>query len=204
MKYSVIYADPPWRFSTYSAKGKGRSAEAHYTCMSLDDIKAYPLQEYAADNCVLFLWVTDPMLAHGLDVIKSWGFVYKTVAFYWCKTRKYAVEPWSYSDFPIGTGYYTRANPEQCLLATRGYPQRRFADVRKLIVSPRREHSRKPDEVYQRIERLCPGPYLELFARNQSEGWHATGSEVLSGIQARRWHSDAREFYEGEQDTNNG
>jgi len=196
MKYQVIYADPPWSFAVYSNKGKGRSAESHYDTMTLDDIKQYPVQQYADNHCVLFLWVTDPMLIHGLEVIKSWGFVYKTVGFYWCKTKKDVIAPWRENDFPIGTGYYTRANPEQCLLATKGYPQRRFADVRKLIVAPRREHSRKPDEIYGRIERLCAGPYLELFARNRHPGWDAIGSEVESGVQQRRWHSDAREFYQ--------
>lgn len=195
-KYGVILADPPWSFAVYSNKGKGRSANAHYETMTLDDIKNYPIQEYAADHCVLFMWVTDPMLEHGLEVIKSWGFTYKTIGFVWCKTKKNAIAPWYTNDFVIGTGYYTRANPEQCLLATKGYPRRRFADVRKLIVAPRREHSRKPDEVYGRIERLCSGPYLELFARNQQQGWDAIGAEVESGIQGRRWHSDAREFYQ--------
>ena len=195
MKYGVIYCDPPWRFATYSKKGKGRSADAHYETMTLDDIKSYPVQEYAADHCVLFLWTTDPMLRYAMDVISAWGFVYKTIGFVWCKTGKYAKQPWSESDFVIGTGYYTRANPEICLLATFGYPQRRFADVRKLIIAPRREHSRKPDEIYSRIERLCSGPYLELFARNQHPGWDALGFERDTGVQPRRWHADAREFY---------
>jgi N6-adenosine-specific RNA methylase IME4 len=200
MKYGVIYADCPWSFAVYSNKGKGRSADAHYKTMTLDDIKSYPVQEYAADHSVLLLWVTDPMLSYGMEVIKAWGFAYKTVAFYWCKTKNNAIAPWQSSDFPIGTGYWSRANPEQCLLATRGYPRRRFADVRKLIITPRREHSRKPDEIYERIERLCSGPYLELFARNRHPGWDAIGDEVEKGIQGRRWHSDAREFYEPEAD----
>ena len=199
MKYGTIYADPPWRFSTYSKKGLGRSAEAHYQCMSLDDIHKYPVQDYCADHCVLFLWVTDPMLPNAFSVISSWGFNYKTVGFYWAKTKQKAVEPYNLSDFPIGTGYWSRANPELCLLATRGYPKRRFADVRKLVVEPRREHSRKPDAIYKRIERLCPGPYLELFARVHQPGWDAVGLDLSNGIQPRRWHSDAREFYDDDQ-----
>jgi N6-adenosine-specific RNA methylase IME4 len=190
-KYQVIYADPPWSFSTYSAKGKGRSAEAYYDCMTLADIKALPVAEWAADDCVLLMWVTDPCLKQGLDVIDAWGFTYKTVGFYWAKcgidklTGLHDADIW-----PIGTGYWTRANPEQCLLATRGKPKRLNADVRKLIVSPRREHSRKPGEAYKRIERLCAGPYLELFARARRPGWDSLGAEVDTGPAERRWQSN--------------
>jgi N6-adenosine-specific RNA methylase IME4 len=98
-------------------------------------------------------------------VINAWGFTYKTVGFYWAKLNKRVTgPPYADSDFFTGLGFWTRAGPELCLLATRGHPHRRHADVRKLIVSPRREHSRKPDEAYGRIERLCAGPYLEIFA----------------------------------------
>ena len=82
------------------------------------------------------------------------------------------------NDFFVGLGYWTRANVEQCLLATRGSPKRLAKDVRRLIVSPRQEHSRKPDEIYDRIERLAEGPYLELFARNTRPGWNSWGNEV--------------------------
>ena len=88
--YRVIYADPPWTFSTYSRKGKGRSAEAHYDCMTLSDIKALPVAEWASDDCVLLLWATDPLLEKAFDVIRAWGFTYKTVGFYWVKLNKYA------------------------------------------------------------------------------------------------------------------
>ena len=83
--YGVIYADPPWTFQTHSDKGKGRSAEAHYDCMSLADIKALPVADMAAQDCVLLLWVTDPHLRNAFDVIEAWGFAYKTVGFYWAK-----------------------------------------------------------------------------------------------------------------------
>jgi N6-adenosine-specific RNA methylase IME4 len=167
--FGVIYADPPWTFATYSRKGKGRSAEAHYDCMTLDDIRALPVAEWAADDCVLFLWTTDPLLEKAFEVIRSWGFIYKTVGFYWVKLNKYASKPvHDQQRFFTGLGFWTRANPELCLLATRGHPRRRSARVPKLIVSPRREHSRKPDETYQRIEALCEGPYLEIFARDPS------------------------------------
>jgi N6-adenosine-specific RNA methylase IME4 len=182
--YGVILADPPWTFATYSTKGKGRSTEAHYDCMSLAEIKALPVGDWAAPDCALFLWATDPSLPQALEVMAAWGFVYKTVAFTWAKTTKDG------AGFPIGCGYWTRANPEQCLLATRGRPQRLSRAVPQLVLAPRREHSRKPDEVYERIEALVAGPYLELFAREQRTGWDSWGDEVETGAAERRWASN--------------
>lgn len=193
MRYGAIMADCPWRFLTRSAKGRDRcpdaltrenAAERHYKTMTLDDIKALPVRDWAADDCALFLWAIDPMLPHALDVGAAWGFAYKTVAFYWVKERRTTSprhklhEDPEHKRFPIGTGYWTRANPEQCLLFTRGNPKRLHMDVRKLIISPRREHSRKPDEVYGRIERLVGGPRLEMFARQEREGWDSHGNET--------------------------
>jgi N6-adenosine-specific RNA methylase IME4 len=191
VKYQAILADPPWQFATYSKLGKGRAAEAWYSTLSLEEIKAFPVEEMAADHCMLFLWVTDPLLETAFSVIKAWEFTYKTVGFYWVKTPK------GNGGFPIGTGYYTRSNPEVVLLATRGYPRRRWADVPKLVMSPRREHSRKPDEVYKRIERLCSGPYLELFSRNEQPGWDTLGDEkglFDTGPPKRRWRSDGSDI----------
>ena len=159
--------------------------------MSLADIKALPVTEWAADDCVLLLWTTDPLLEKALEIIRAWGFTYKTVGFYWAKLNKLAASDAEPSFF-TGLGFWTRANPELCLLATRGKPRRRRADVRKLIVSPRREHSRKPDEAYDRIEALCDGPYLELFARFSRPGWDCwTDDPKLPGISRRRWRSDS-------------
>jgi N6-adenosine-specific RNA methylase IME4 len=189
--YKVIYADPPWTFATYSRKGKGRSAEAHYDCMSFVDIMTLPVIQWAADDCVLLLWTTDPLLEKAFEVIRAWGFTYKTVGFYWAKLNKPTASG-NDPGFFTGLGFWTRANPELCLLATRGKPRRKRADVRKLIVSPRREHSRKPDEAYDRIEALCEGPYLELFARFSRPGWDIwTDDQTLPGISRRRWRSDS-------------
>jgi N6-adenosine-specific RNA methylase IME4 len=179
MTYGLILADPPWSFKTYSEKGKGRSAEAHYDCLSLPEIKALPVKDLSAGDSVLLLWTTDPFLRLSFEVIDSWGFTFKTVGFYWVKT------PCEW----FGTGYWTRANPEQCLLATRGSPRRLHSDIPKLILAPRREHSRKPD-IYGRVERLCSGPYLELFARQRWPGWDVIGDEVDSGPGIRRWSSN--------------
>ena len=177
-KFSIIYADPPWTFRTWSQEGKGRSAENHYECMNLGDIQRLPVQDLAEEHCALFLWATDPMLPEALDLIDKWGFTYKTVAFVWAKLNKTAAAPFTERDFFTGMGYWTRANPEMCLLATKGKPQRMSASVRRLVVSPRREHSCKPDEVADRIVQLMGDlPRIELFARTVREGWCHWGNE---------------------------
>ena len=177
-RYSVIYADPPWTFRTWSSKGKGRSAERHYPCMSKAEIQRLPVQDMAAEDCVLFLWVTFPCLQEGLELIKAWGFKYKTVAFTWVKRCKRS------DNFFAGIGYWTRANAEICLLATKGHPKRQDRNVKQLCVSKLREHSRKPDEVRERIVRLMGDvPRIELFAREKADGWDAWGNEIDSDIQ---------------------
>jgi N6-adenosine-specific RNA methylase IME4 len=176
--YKTILADPPWAFQTYSERGKVRSAEQHYPCMTIDDIMPLPVASWAADDAVLLLWVTKPMLMKAHDVIRAWGFTYKTVGFTWVKLKKTHSGLVEDDSFFMGMGFWTRANPEQCLLATRGHPQRKSMGVGELIISPRREHSRKPDEAYERIEALCDGPYLEMFARHRRERWDAWGDEI--------------------------
>lgn len=171
-KYKTILADPPWTFLTRSDKGKDRSAEQHYSCMSFDDILKLPVGEIADKDCMLFLWTTDPMLEKSFEVIKAWGFEYKTVGFVWVKRCRKS-EEWF-----MGMGYYTRANPEYCLLATKGHPKRNSRSVRKLIDSPLREHSRKPDDVYKRITTLTDGPFIELFSRTDTKGWDNWGNET--------------------------
>lgn len=173
-KFGAVLADPPWQFITYSKKGRGRSADNHYDVMTWPEIGALPVIDIAADDCVLFLWTTDPMLARAMELIGVWGFTYKTVGFTWVKRNRVA------PGWFTGMGYWTRANPEMCLLATRGNPKRRptGTNVPQLIEAPRREHSRKPDDIYPRIERLVTGPYLELFARTNRLGWTSWGDEV--------------------------
>jgi len=169
--YGAIYADPPWDYRTWGEKGTGRGAVAHYPVPPFETLAAMDVAQYAAKNCALFLWATDPLLPQAFKLIEAWGFTYKTIAFYWVKTNQNGT-------FFTGLGHWTRANPEQCLLATRGHPKRLARNVHKLIVSPRREHSRKPDEAYGLIERLVPGPYLELFARQSRTGWDSKGDEA--------------------------
>ena len=170
--FRIIYADCPWDFKNWSHKGAGRGASRHYRCVPTPELCRMPVEALAAPDSALFLWASDPLLEDALGVMFAWGFEYKTVAFTWVKRRESGAEH-------IGTGYYTRANPETCLLGTRGSPGRPLhGDVRQLLEAPVREHSRKPDEVYGRIERLYCGPYIELFARTERPGWQSWGNEV--------------------------
>jgi len=171
-KYSVIYADPPWSFKTYSDKGKDRSPENHYSTMNFKDICNLPVNNIANDNSVLLMWITDPLLDKAFKVIDAWGFKYKTVGFTRAKTNRKKL------GFFTGLGYWTRGNPEMCLLATKGKPKRISKSVPQLVVEQRREHSRKPDIMYNHIENLLDGPYIELFARTKRKGWDCWGNQT--------------------------
>lgn len=175
--YGVIVADPPWRFRTWSETNQKRSASRYYDLMTTDEILALPVADLAADDCVLFLWATNPMLPQALAVLDAWGFRYKTIGFTWAKTTTRTDWSWA-PKWHIGLGYWTRANTEICLLGTRGDPKRVSKAVRQLLVAPRREHSRKPEEFYACVEALVPGPYLDLFARQARPGWAAWGNET--------------------------
>ena len=172
--FGCILADPAWRFRTWSETNQAKSASRHYDLMEIEEMAAIPVSDVAARDCVLLMWVINPMLPHALRLIDAWGFKQKTVAFTWAK-RTPRDTAWH-----IGLGYWTRQNTEQCLLATRGKPKRlpSATNVPQLLVAPRREHSRKPDEQYERIERLVGGPYLELFARQSRPGWSSWGNET--------------------------
>lgn len=184
MKADVILADPAWKWKARSAKGYGKSAERHYPTMETADIAALPVADVAAKNCALFMWATFPRLPDALAVGAAWGFTYKTGAFVWVKQNRRAKPSFLPVSDPIhwfmSTGYYTRSNAELCLLFTRGRVKRLRANVRQLIISPVREHSRKPDEQYERIEALlgCDGSRLELFARQSAPGWMALGNQM--------------------------
>lgn len=174
----VIYADPPWHFDVW-AEGSARNAASKYKTMTAADIAELPVCDLAAPDCALFMWMVWPRLKEALTVIDGWGFTYKTCGFSWIKANAAQVEMFRDDVDPfVGMGYWTRANSEACLLATRGKPKRLNMDVRQGIISPRREHSRKPDCVYERIERLVAGPYVELFARTTRPGWKSWGNQV--------------------------
>ena len=172
-KYNIIYADPAWHFKTYSNKGEKRSAIQHYNCLNIDDIYNIPVATISDTNCILFIWIIDSMLLEALETIKRWGFKYKTVAFTWVKQNKKS------DGYFTGMGYWTRCNPEQCLLATRGNPKRLSKAVKQLIISKRQEHSKKPDDIRNRIVKLCGDlPRIELFARQKVKGWDYWGDQV--------------------------
>ncbi len=176
-KYKVIYADPPWAYKVWSKKGAGRSAESHYPTMNIASIKALPVGELADKDCALFLWITFPMLREAWGVMDAWGFTFKTVAFVWIKQCRKS------DGLFTGMGYWTRANAEICLLATRGRPKRAARDVKQVILSHVERHSQKPEEARRRIEALMGDvPRIELFARASSPGWDVWGNEVASDI----------------------
>lgn len=172
-RYGCVLADPPWSFKTWSGKTgtPHRTANDHYVTHHIDSIGTLPVRDVCAPDCAMFMWTVDSHIDQGIELAKAWGFNFKTVAFVWCKTT-------AKGNPRIGMGYWTRKGAEVCLMFTRGTPKRRDRGVRQVIIAPRREHSRKPDEQYERIERLVAGPYLELFARATRPGWDAFGNEV--------------------------
>lgn len=165
-KYGIIYADPPWTYKTYSGKGnEKRSAENHYPCMKKEDIQALPVEKLAEKDCILFLWVTWPCIEEGLELIRAWGFKYKTCAFNWVKRCRKS-DKWHW-----GLGFWTRANSEVCLLATKGHPKRVSKRVHQVVDARIREHSRKPDEVRERIVELGGGdPPHRAFCQRTYRG----------------------------------
>lgn len=189
--FGAILADPPWTFQAWYAGGWRKREDgtryhsaasplaARYDTMDVADIVAMPVADLAANDCVLFLWGCWPMLPQALQVIDGWGFKYKSCAFVWTKGNAKQIDMFRDDMTPdMLLGYWTRANTEFCLLGTRGKPKRNATDVRQAIVQPRREHSRKPDEIHERIERLVSGPYVELFARQQRPGWTVWGNQT--------------------------
>lgn len=175
MSYRVILADPPWPYTFSNTRNDKTSDD--YPRMNMDDIAQ--IQVPAANNCALFLWVNWPTLPGALSVMSAWGFEYTTIAWVWTKLNKNSMGMF------YGMGNYTRSNSEPCLLGIRGHMPPQARDVQALIMSPIRQHSRKPDEQYTKIERLYPdGPYLEMFARRKwSERWHVFGNEVQSDVE---------------------
>ena len=146
--------------------------------MSLDDIKALPVGELADKDCALFMWITFPLLREAWDVIESWGFTYKSVAFVWVKQNKKTPSLF------WGMGYWTRANAELCIIATKGSPKRQSKSVHQVIISPIEQHSKKPDITRDRIVELMGDvPRIELFARQKTEGWDVWGNEAPDSVE---------------------
>lgn len=175
-KYNIIYADPPWQYKDKALAGN-RGACCKYDVMTIEDIKALPINNIADNDCILFIWVTFPLLQAGLDTIKAWGFVYKTIGFNWVKKNKKS-DSWFW-----GMGNWTRSNPELCLIGIKGKPKRLSAKVHSIIDTPIEEHSKKPDIARDKIIELVGDlPRIELFARQKANGWDVFGNEVESDI----------------------
>lgn len=174
MTYQILYADPPWDYAGRTQQNgvkAVKSAKDHYNTMSLEDLKKLRVEEKCADDALLFLWTSSPHLPQAIELMTAWGFDYKTIAFIWDKQK-------------TNPGYYTLSRCEICLVGKRGrFPTPRGSRKEHQFLSEMRgRHSKKPDEIRKRIERMFPTQKkLELFARETTEGWDVFGNEV-SGI----------------------
>ena len=186
-KYNIIYADPPWKYNSranHKTKFRG-GAEGHYKLMSMEEIKALPIKELADENCVLFLWVTFPYLKEQIKLFDYWGFDYKTLGFSWIKLNKKNKKPF------FGVGFYAKSNCEVCLMGIKGKMKPISNKVSSCVISERREHSRKPDEVREKIVELFGDiPRIELFARRKVDGWDTWGDEVKCDIDLLKYGDD--------------
>jgi len=170
--YRLIMIDPPWHFKLHSdATGAEKSPQAHYDCMSMDEIKALPVADLAAPDCLLWLWSTAPMLDQQIGVLAAWGFEFCTSGV-WVKTTVNG-------HLAFGTGYVLRGAHEPFVIAKRGAPQVVSRAVRSVVMGPSRENSRKPDEAYDAARQLIPqGLACDVFSRERRPGWHVWGKEV--------------------------
>ena len=176
-RYSTIYADPPWRFQNRTGKVAPENKKLNrYETMPLEDIMALPVEQVAAAKSHLYLWVPNALLPDGLAVMKAWGFEYKGNII-WEKVRKDG------GPDGRGVGFYFRNVTEILLFGVRGDNFRTLAPARSqvnLSRTQKREHSRKPDEIIPIIESCSPGPFLELFARGDREGWDMWGNQATA------------------------
>lgn len=174
-KYQIIYADPPWK-ATESGSGIRGTSDLHKRyngVMTIEEICAMPIKNIADDNCILFLWVTFPRLIEGIKTIESWGFKYKSLGFNWIKKNKKS------DSLFWGMGYYTRQNPEICLIGVKGKIPKQSGGVHCVIESPIEEHSKKPSVVRDKIIEIAGDlPRIELFARQEADGWDCWGNEI--------------------------
>jgi N6-adenosine-specific RNA methylase IME4 len=184
--FRMIAADVPWRYKVRSAKGLGRSAEKHYETMHLHRIARLPVEAYAAKDAHLLFWVTGPFLAIGahVPIMRSWGFEPTAIWGVWIKpTKAHFDQGHMFFDgnmdrvWKMGMGHTSRQNAEFVVIGRKGNPKRLSKAVRQIITAPLREHSRKPDEFFINAEAYGEGPRLELFGREQREGWTVRGNQ---------------------------
>lgn len=176
--YRTLYVDPPWEYRA------GGNRKPPYPTMKAHEIISLPVRALAADDCALFCWTSGPFLDLTMGCLAAWGFKFKTYPFVWIKTwpretGRLFVDWQEQLDHNTakGTGHWTQANAELVLLGTRGKPERLATDVPQVIIHPRMEHSRKPEQVADHIERLTAGPRAELFARRSRVGWDTSGNQ---------------------------
>jgi N6-adenosine-specific RNA methylase IME4 len=178
--YGVILADPPWRFESWDGKDAAKGPGGHYGLMGLDDIKALPVAELAADDCVCVMWAVQAMVPAAFDLMEAWGFTPKTTGA-WLKLTKNSPpeDAEEAMRLAFGTGYIFRSAAEFYVYGTRGKPKQAVKNVRNAIVAPVREHSRKPDQMHADLERMFPGvAKVELFARQRRPGWDCWGNQT--------------------------
>jgi N6-adenosine-specific RNA methylase IME4 len=161
--FRVIVADPPWQYDKREEDTTHRGA-LPYPSMSIEEIKALPVGDMVHEDCILWLWTINAHMPHAFGILEAWGFTHKTILT-WVKDR-------------MGLGDWLRGQTEHCLLAVRGKPTVPLTNQTTVIRGPLREHSRKPDEFYSLVESLCPGSKVELFSRQQRDGWHAHGNQT--------------------------
>jgi N6-adenosine-specific RNA methylase IME4 len=179
--FPCVLADVPSRFKSNSELKPGRNALRHYACHSMATIATLPVASVVSPDALLWFWTTGPLLAIGahLEVMRAWGFEPTAMGFVWIKLNPNAATLFfSERDLFFGPGLTTRKNAEYVILGRRGRPERLAKDVFEIIISPRREHSRKPDETYRRIEKYSRGPRLDLFPRERRDGWIPYGDET--------------------------
>lgn len=173
--YEIVYADPPWTYKDKAKSGQ-RGVEFKYSTMSMSEIMALNVREHVADNAILFLWVTAPLMFQQVRVMQAWGFRYKTLGFDWVKRAQNGGYKW-------GMGNWTRSNAELCLIGIRGKPKRVSASVHQIVDAIPGQHSEKPPEVREHIVRLMGDlPRVEMFAREKAPGWDVFGDEVDSDV----------------------
>jgi N6-adenosine-specific RNA methylase IME4 len=179
--WPCIHADVPLLFRSNSASRPGRNALRHYPCLKAEELATLPVKGIAARDGCLWFWVPGPFLAIGahVPIMRAWGFQPTAMGFVWVKTNPQAPTLFfTERDLFFGPGLTTRKNCEYVILGRRGNPKRLARDVFEVVIAPRRQHSRKPDEVYFRIERYCAGPRLDLFARASRPGWTTWGDQA--------------------------
>ena len=175
-KFGTVVVDPPWAFTFSTRKSEAGnngwrgSTDRHYRNMSIRELRDLPIPNVAADDSVLWLWAVNALLDDALDLMKHWGFDYKNTLT-WAKTA-------SHGGPSVGMGFWMRGATEHLLLGVKGKPKPLRRNQPTWFAAPPGRHSAKPDHAYEVIETLTPGPYLDVFARRQREGWTCWGDEL--------------------------